>query len=62
MLLETPWGNLKKGLIDLVISLGIAFTYYFYNGSQVKLYITNSTFTILHRCSLSLQAFLFGRL
>lgn len=44
---ETPWGNLKKGLIDLVISLGIAFTYYFYNGSQVKLYITDSTFTIL---------------
>ena len=43
---ETPWGNLKKGLIDLVISLGIAFTYYFYNGSQVKLYITVSTFTI----------------
>lgn len=43
---ETPWGNLKKGLIDLVISLGIAFTYYFYNGSQVKLYISNSTFTI----------------
>lgn len=43
---ETPWVNLKKGLIDLVISLGIAFTYYFYNGSQVKLYITNSTFTI----------------
>lgn len=43
---KTPWGNLKKGLIDLVISLGIAFTYYFYNGSQVKLYITNSTFTI----------------
>lgn len=43
---ETPWGNLKKGLIDLVISLGIAFTYYFNNGSQVKLYITNSTFTI----------------
>lgn len=43
---ETSWGNLKKGLIDLVISLGIAFTYYFYNGSQVKLYITDSTFTI----------------
>ena len=43
---ETPWGNLKKGLIDLVISLGIAFTYYFYNRSQVKLYITDSTFTI----------------
>lgn len=43
---ETPWGNLNKGLIDLVISLGIAFTYYFYNGSQVKLYITDSTFTI----------------
>ena len=46
MLLKLLWGNLKKGLIDLVISLGIAFTYYFYNGSQVKLYIIDSTFTI----------------
>ena len=43
---EVPWGNLKKGLIDLVISLGIAFTYYFYNGSQVKLFITGTKFTI----------------
>lgn len=43
---ETPWGNLKKGLIDLVISLGTAFTYYFSNGSEIKLYITGSVFTI----------------
>lgn len=34
---EKPWGNLKKGLFDLVISLGAAFTYYFYNGSDIKL-------------------------
>ncbi|MBR1738782.1 MAG: phospho-N-acetylmuramoyl-pentapeptide-transferase [Ruminococcus sp.] len=34
---ETPWGNLKKGLFDLVISLGIAVTYYCYNGSDIKL-------------------------
>ena len=34
---ETPWGNLKKGLFDLVISVGIAVTYYAYNGSDIRI-------------------------
>lgn len=34
---ETPWGNLKKGLFDLVISLGVAVTYYVYNGSDIRI-------------------------
>ncbi|MGN0595543.1 MAG: phospho-N-acetylmuramoyl-pentapeptide-transferase [Hominimerdicola sp.] len=34
---ETPWGNLKKGLIDLVIALGSSFVYYHYNGSTIKM-------------------------
>ena len=34
---QTPWGNLKKGLIDLVIALGSSFVYYFYNGSDIKI-------------------------
>ncbi len=34
---ETPWGNLKKGLFDLVIALGVAVTYYYYNGSDIRI-------------------------
>lgn len=34
---ETPWGNLKKGLFDLVISLGVAVDYYYFNGSDINL-------------------------
>ncbi len=33
---KKPWGNLKKGLFDLVISLGAAFTYYHFNGSDIR--------------------------
>lgn len=43
---EKPWGNLKKGLIDLVIALGTAFTYYYCNGSDVKLYMFDAAFHI----------------
>ncbi len=38
-----PWGNLKKGLIDLVIALGSSITYYVYNGSRVKLFLFDTT-------------------
>lgn len=31
----TPWGDIKKGLIDLVISLGCALTYVIFNGSSL---------------------------
>ena len=34
---KVPWGNLKKGLLDLVISLGVAFDYWYFNGSVVRL-------------------------
>ncbi|WP_294407863.1 phospho-N-acetylmuramoyl-pentapeptide-transferase [uncultured Ruminococcus sp.] len=34
---EKPWGNVKKGLCDLVISLAVAFTYYHYNGSDIRI-------------------------
>lgn len=34
---EEPWGNLKKGLFDLAISLGVAVDYYFFNGSDISL-------------------------
>ena len=34
---EVPWGNLKKGLIDLVVSGGIAGTYYYFNSSDIMI-------------------------
>ncbi len=33
---DVPWGNLKKGLIDLVVSGGIAGTYYYFNSSAIS--------------------------
>ena len=41
---ETPWGELKKGVLDMVISVGISFTYYHYNGSEIHL--LSSSFTM----------------
>ncbi len=38
---EKPWGNLKKGLIDLVVSGGIAGTYYYYNSSKISIALFN---------------------
>ena len=34
---RAPWGELKKGLIDLLISFFIAFTYCMYNGTDLNL-------------------------
>ncbi|MBQ4248281.1 MAG: phospho-N-acetylmuramoyl-pentapeptide-transferase [Ruminococcus sp.] len=34
---DVPWGEVKKGLIDLVISGGIAGTYYYFNSGKFKL-------------------------
>ena len=34
---DEPWGNLKKGLCDLVISLGVAIDYWYFNGSYVDM-------------------------
>ena len=32
---KVPWGELKKGLIDLVVSIGVSVTYYVYNSSVI---------------------------
>ena len=41
---KVPWGELKKGILDMVISVGISFTYYHYNGS--KIHFLSSTFDL----------------
>lgn len=38
---DKPWGNVKKGLFDFVISLGVAITYYVYNGSDINILLLN---------------------
>lgn len=32
---KVPWGEYKKGLIDLVVAIGVSVTYYSYNGSVI---------------------------
>ena len=32
---QTPWGELKKGILDLVISLGSAVSYWYFNSSRI---------------------------
>ncbi|MCR5432145.1 MAG: phospho-N-acetylmuramoyl-pentapeptide-transferase [Lachnospiraceae bacterium] len=43
---KVPWGELKKGLIDLIICAGTAFTFYIYNGSVVRLALFNVSFEL----------------
>lgn len=31
-----PWGRVKKGMLDLVISIGVAFDYIYFNGTDVS--------------------------
>lgn len=33
---KVPWGEYKKGLIDLVVAVGISVTYYSFNGSVIN--------------------------
>ncbi len=40
---EKPWGEFKKGLLDVVVSLAVAFTYYYYNGSSISFFGTMIT-------------------
>lgn len=42
----TPWGNLKKGLIDLAISVMAAVTYLHYNPNTFNLLFFNKTITL----------------
>ncbi len=41
-----PWGRVKKGLIDLVVSVGISATYCVYNEPTVKLALVGVSFTL----------------
>ncbi|MCD8328376.1 MAG: phospho-N-acetylmuramoyl-pentapeptide-transferase [Ruminococcus sp.] len=41
-----PWGRVKKGLIDLVVSVGISSTYCIYNQPTVKLALVSISFTL----------------
>ena len=43
---ETPWGELKKGLIDLVVAAGVSFTVYYFHGGTVLLPILGLNLTI----------------
>ncbi|MBP1538427.1 MAG: phospho-N-acetylmuramoyl-pentapeptide-transferase [Ruminococcus sp.] len=43
---DEPWGNLKKGLIDLVVSGGIAGVYYYYNSSRIFIAVIEKWFTV----------------
>ncbi len=41
-----PWGELKKGLIDLFICAVAAFTFYMYNGSEIRLALFDVSFEL----------------
>ncbi|MBR7083805.1 MAG: phospho-N-acetylmuramoyl-pentapeptide-transferase [Oscillospiraceae bacterium] len=43
---KVPWGELKKGLIDLVVSAGVSVTYYFFHGGAVTLPLFGLSFEI----------------
>lgn len=43
---KAPWGEYKKGLLDLIIAIMVAFTYYTFNSSDVYFFITGKTVTL----------------
>lgn len=43
---KVSWGELRKGLLDLVIAVMTAFTYVNFNGSDVHIALTGQTFTL----------------
>lgn len=43
---RSPWGEYKKGILDLAISLATAITYVFFNGSTIYLAIIGKTITL----------------
>lgn len=43
---ETPWGEYKKGIIDLVLALAGAFTYLNFNGSDIAIPFTDLIITL----------------
>lgn len=43
---KTPWGELKKGLIDMIIAFVCAITYVNFNGTDITFLTTGNTITI----------------
>lgn len=43
---EVPWGRVKKGLLDLVVALGVAFTYLTYHDNTVMIASIDKVITI----------------
>ena len=43
---KSPWGEYKKGLIDLIIALAAAFTYVNYNGTTINFGYSDAGITI----------------
>lgn len=43
---DKPWGEYKKGLLDLIVALTAAITYMHYNGTTIQLAIFDISFTI----------------
>lgn len=43
---EKPWGELKKGLIDLAVAAVVSFTVYRYHGGEVILPVLGISFTV----------------
>lgn len=43
---KKPWGRVKKGILDLVISLTIGLTYVFYNGCRFDMLIVDHTIEV----------------
>lgn len=43
---KTPWGRLKKGILDLIIAILVAVTFLHYNSSVVTLAIFKTTITL----------------
>ena len=43
---KVPWGRLKKGLLDLAISLGVAVDYWYYNGSRINIALINRAYQL----------------
>lgn len=43
---KVPWGRVKKGLLDLVIAVGVSYTYCRFNGSELHIALLDKTFAL----------------
>lgn len=43
---KIPWGRVKKGLLDLVIAIGVSYTYCRFNGSRLTIALADMSFEL----------------